>query len=163
MLNIYTFTTGLLFTLFIILSCNSPEAKKETTSYQPESVKKEIEAANKEFAELFAKGDSIAVGNYFTLDAKSMGPNVPSVVGRGAIQTLYAGWINAGVNNLSLTTTGLWGNDEMQTEEGLFTFSDKAGNEVDKGKYLLIWKKENGKWKIFRDCYNSDLPIQITK
>jgi ketosteroid isomerase-like protein len=35
---------------------------------------------------------------------------------------------------------------------------DKDGKQIDKGKYIVLWKKEDGKWKLFRDCYNSDLP-----
>jgi ketosteroid isomerase-like protein len=27
-----------------------------------------------------------------------------------------------------------------------------------KGKYIVLWKKENGKWKLHRDISNSDLP-----
>jgi len=27
------------------------------------------------------------------------------------------------------------------------------------GKYLVLWKKENGKWKLHRDISNSDLPV----
>lgn len=36
---------------------------------------------------------------------------------------------------------------------------DKDGKQLDKGKYIVLWKKEEGKWKLFRDCYNSDLPL----
>ena len=47
----------------------------------------------------------------------------------------------------------------MLAEEGLFTFADKGGTPLDKGKYIVLWKKVGGKWKLFRDCYNSDLPV----
>ena len=33
---------------------------------------------------------------------------------------------------------------------------------ADKGKYIVIWKKEDGKWKIHRDLSNTDLPA-VTK
>jgi ketosteroid isomerase-like protein len=68
--------------------------------------------------------------------------------------------MNAGANKLGLTTTGLWGDEKMLAEEGIFTFMDKDGNQIDKGKYIVLWKKEDGKWKLFRDCYNSDLPLE---
>ena len=51
----------------------------------------------------------------------------------------------------------------MLAEEGVYVFSDKDGNELDKGKYITLWRKESGKWKIFRDCVNSDLPIVSSK
>ena len=142
--------------LLAISGCLSPQKE---TAFDLVNAKKEIEAANKDFVELFAKGDSIGVANYFTKDAKSMGPNEPSHIGRSKIQTVYAGFIRAGDNQLGLTTTGVWGNKTMLAEEGIYTFSDKNGKELDKGKYIVLWKIEDGKWKLFRDCYNSDMPL----
>jgi len=142
--------------LLAIAGCLSP---KKETAFDLVNAKKEIEAANKDFIELFAKSDSVGVANYFTTDAKSMGPNEPSHVGRSKIQSVYAGFINAGANQLGLTTTGVWGDETMLAEEGLYTFSDKNGKELDRGKYIVLWRKEDGKWKLFRDCYNSDMPL----
>ena len=88
-----------------------------------------------------------------------MGPNEPSHEGRSKIQTVYEGFIQAGANKLDLITTGVWGDENLLAEEGLFTFSDKEGKQLDKGKYIVLWKKADGKWKLFRDCYNSDLPV----
>ncbi len=98
--------------LFMLLAkgCSSPQKE---TAFDLANAKKEIEAANKDFIELFAKGDSVSVANYFTTDAKSMGPNEPSHEGRSKIQTVYAGFINAGANKLGLTTTGVWGDETM--------------------------------------------------
>jgi ketosteroid isomerase-like protein len=31
-------------------------------------------------------------------------------------------------------------------------------NDVDKGKYVLIWKREAGQWRIHRDIVNSSRP-----
>lgn len=47
----------------------------------------------------------------------------------------------------------------MLAEEGEFTFMDKNDKFLDKGKYIVLWKKEDGEWKLFRDCYNSDMPL----
>jgi len=33
---------------------------------------------------------------------------------------------------------------------------DKVSAE--KGKFIVIWKEENGKWKMHRDIWNSDAP-----
>jgi ketosteroid isomerase-like protein len=47
----------------------------------------------------------------------------------------------------------------MLAEEGEYTFMNNDNKELDRGKYIVLWKKENGEWKLFRDCYNSDLLI----
>ena len=147
------------FALIVLCASVSWNSPQKETAFDLVKAKKEIEATNKEFTELFAKGDSVAVATFFTADAKSMGPNEPSHEGRNKIQEVYQGYIDAGANRLSLTTTDVWGTEEMLAEEGLFTFSDTNGKELDRGKYIVLWKKQDGKWKLFRDCYNSDLPV----
>jgi ketosteroid isomerase-like protein len=149
------------FSLLLIAGCNRKEPvtpPQPINSFDLDNAKSEIDAANREFIDLFNRGDSVGLANMFTTDGKSMEPNEPSFEGRKAIQSHYSIVMNAGANKLGLTTIGLWGDEKMLAEEGTFTFMDKDGKQIDKGKYIVLWKKEDGKWKLFRDCYNSDLP-----
>jgi len=41
---------------------------------------------------------------------------------------------------------------------GTFTLKGKGGQELDAGKYIVIWKREDGQWKLHRDIFNSSLP-----
>jgi ketosteroid isomerase-like protein len=47
----------------------------------------------------------------------------------------------------------------FSTEEGVYEIKTKDGKQLDKGKYIVLWKKEDGKWKLHRDISNSDLPL----
>ncbi len=38
-----------------------------------------------------------------------------------------------------------------------------GSKNVDKGKYIVVWKKENGDWKVWRDIWNSDNPPPPSK
>ena len=127
-----------------------------------DTAKKEIDEANRQFINLFNSRDSVGLANMFTVDGKSMEPNEPAFVGRAQIQTHYYNVMKMGANKLGLTTTGLWGDQDMLVEEGEYTFMSEDGQQLDKGKYIVLWKMEDGKWKLFRDCYNSDLPIPTT-
>ena len=152
-----------LFSLLIFAACDHTENAKTENPVKPidmATARSEIDEANREFIELFNRNDSIGLANMFTTDGKSMEPNEPAFTGRRAIQTHYSIVMNAGANRLGLVTTGLWGDEKMLAEEGEFTFMDKEGKQLDKGKYIVLWKKEEGKWKLFRDCYNSDLPLR---
>jgi ketosteroid isomerase-like protein len=154
-----------LFSLITIVSCNDAvkptiTIEKESNAFNIDIARKEIDKANLEFVDHFNKSDSIGLANMFTTDGKSMEPNEPAFIGRKAIQNHYSLVMNAGANKLGLVTTGLWGDSKMLAEEGEFTFIDKSGKQLDKGKYIVLWKIEDGKWKLFRDCYNSDLPLQ---
>ena len=150
--------------LVLFTACNDSDqskikSTKDSNIFNIEVAKTEIDAANLEFVKLFNTSDSVGLANMFTIDGKSMEPNEPSFNGRREIQRHYAIVMKAGNNKLGLVTTGLWGDEQMLAEEGIYTFMDKTEKVLDKGKYIVLWKKEEGNWKLFRDCYNSDMPI----
>ena len=64
-----------------------------------------------------------------------------------------------GIGSGNLSTTEVWGMNDLAVEEGTYSLNSKDGAEIDKGKYLVLWKMEGGKWKLFRDCFNSDMPL----
>jgi len=155
---------ALLFCFSLFTGCDNPDnsksiSDKESNSFSIETAKKEIDEANREFSNLFKSSDSVGLANMFTVDGKSMEPNEPAFTGRSQIQTHYSNVMKMGANKLGLVTTGLWGDEKMLVEEGEYTFIGEDGEELDRGKYIVLWKMEDGKWKLFRDCYNSDLPI----
>jgi len=146
-----------------VTSCN--EKTKEPTETIVESkfnlstAKAEIEAANKQFMTFLAAADSIGIGNLYTQDAKIMMPGAPSISGIENITSTISGMIKSGISNADLRTIEVWGTEDLITEEGEYSLF--AGEtEVDQGKYLVLWKKEDGNWKLFRDILNSDLPAQ---
>ena len=146
---------------FSITSCNKKvEETKEVVvapTFNLTTAKAEIVEANKEFMKLFASGDSIGLANLYTKDAKFMMNGAPSVSGKSNIQSTFSAIMNSGVSGAKLTTVDVWGTENFLTEEG--GLSLLAGDvEVDQGKYVVLWKKEDGKWKLFRDIFNSNLP-----
>ena len=156
------FNTLALISFIILISCSNSDKSKQTISDQVsdiEDIKNEFDEVSREFVDLFNSGDTKGLANMFTEDAKSMGPNESSHLGISNIEINFNNIINSGAVKAKIKTIGLWGDEKMLAEEGVYIFSDKDGNELDKGKYITLWRKENGKWKIFRDCVNSDLPI----
>ena len=129
------------------------------SSFNKEAVRDSIEAANVVFVQAMMKGDSLAGADNYTSDAKIMGPNMPAVTGRDGIVGFAGEFSRMGVKDFKLNVVEIWGNEDMVIEEGTYNMNDDKGNSVDKGKYLAIWKQENGKWKIFRDIFNSDNPV----
>ena len=63
-----------------------------------------------------------------------------------------------GISNIVLTTEEVMGGKDAVVETGKYEMfvGDKVSAE--KGKYILVWKEENGKWKMHRDIWNSDAP-----
>ena len=158
-----TLVTVTLLFISSITSCNKKAEETKEAVIEPvfnlTTAKAEIEAANKEFTVLFATSDSIGLSNLYTQDAKIMMSGSPAIIGRNNIQSAFSGIIKSGISRVDLTTIDVWGTENLITEEGglsLFV----GDTEVDQGKYMVLWKKEEGKWKLFRDIFNSNLPAK---
>ncbi len=129
---------------------------KSSSKFNLSTARAEIEAANKQFMTLLAVADSIGIGNLYTQDARIMMSGAPSISGIENIQATFSGMIKSGISKVNLRTIEVWGTEDLITEEGAYSlFAGEA--EVDKGKYLVLWKKEDGNWKLFRDILNTDL------
>ena len=117
--------------------------------------KKEIEAVYKNIIDLFAKHDSVGIANLYTKDAKLMFANVPAVVGRPAIQSVFAAMVNSPVTGVNFETIEVFGTEDLLAEEGKIKIyiKDKV---VAEEKSIVLWKKEDGKWKMFRDISNKN-------
>src|SRR6187431_2678209 len=107
------------------------------------AAQKEIEALNLSFTEALSKGDSVALSEFYTADAKMLGPNEPAAVGRDKIRAGFSGMIKGGISKVTLKTLNVWGNSEYLTEEGELTMAVASGQVVDEGKFLALWKKED--------------------
>ena len=140
-----------IITSIFITSCdrNANETNKDTEQVDLSIIEKEINMRLREFERHLENGDSIALGNMYMDDAKIM----PSVVGRDNIIKNFGGMIRYGITGSSFNTIGLWGNDQLLVEEGTGIWSFKNGQVAERGTYLVVWKKENGNWKIFRDIW----------
>jgi len=146
----------LLMGTLIFSSC---EKKAETKqAFDLEAAKKEIAEANLAFETAVSKSDSIGLANLYTTDTKWMNPNAPAVEGRTALVSKISQDLQAGIGSAKLTTAEVWGDENYVTEEGNYKLFAKDGKEIDKGKYLILWKRVDGKLMFHRDIYNSDLP-----
>ena len=137
----------------ILISCkeNSTENSLETHTTDLSILEKEIELRLREYETLLKNGDSIALGNMYTLDAEI----IPSTIGRYNITKAFGSMIRDSVTG-SFKTTNLWGNDELLVEQGTGNWYSGDGIDVSSGSYLLVWKKEDGHWKILRDTWFPD-------
>ena len=152
-----------LLLVFSIASCNKKVEETKEAVIEPtfnlETAKAEIKTANKEFMMYFSAADSIGLANLYTQDAKFMNNGAPAIIGRKNIQSSLSGIMNSGITSVNLKTIDVWGMENLITEEGeISLFVDEA--VVYQGKYMVLWKKVDGKWKLFRDIFNSNLPAE---
>jgi ketosteroid isomerase-like protein len=115
------------------------------------TLEKEIELRLREYENLLLDGDSIALGNMYTEDAEI----IPSRVGREDIIKAFGNLIRDSISG-SFNTTKIWGNDQLIVEDGTGTWKYANGKIYSSGRYLLVWKKDDGEWKILRDTWFAD-------
>jgi ketosteroid isomerase-like protein len=143
----------LLFLVVSVLmtSCEQKASEQTLTSSHSDMsiLKKEIELRLQKYESYLKNGDSVALGKMYTLDAEI----IPSTIGRNDITKAFGRMIRDSVTGSSFNTTKLWGNKELLVEEGTGTWYHTNGVAVSSGRYLLVWKKDNGKWNILRDTW----------
>ena len=140
----------MLILLIFISGCEQNTQEKELNSETDLStLEKEIELRLREYENLLQNGDSIALGDMYMINAEI----IPSTVGRENIIKAFGSMIRDSITGSSFKTTILWGNDQLLVEDGTGTWSHVNGKVVGRGRYLLVWKKDDGKWKILRDTW----------
>ena len=152
----FTLVLSLIFLSLSIFfsSCNQKSKNAITESSQADLsvLGKEIELRLREFEKNLQNGDSIALGDMYLEDAVIM----PSLKGRENIIKNFGGMIRDSITGSSFKTIHLWGNGQLLVEEGTGKWLHANGKVVGTGKYMVVWEKENGSWKILRDIWFQD-------
>lgn len=148
----------LLITACNTASENKPSEATAAFSFNLDSVKAAIVSSNQLFADAFVKGDSTLLIDRYASDGCLLPADMHTLCGHGAIATFYRGAYDMGVRNVKLTTTQVYGEGEYVTEEGTYEIFAAENKSMDKGKFLVLWKKTDAGWKMFRDIFNSDNP-----
>ena len=115
-------------------------------------------AADAAWAAAFAKGDAAAVAAIYTTDGQILADGSEPVKGTADIQKFIQGVMAEGVTSVTLTTLEVFAHGDAATEVGRYVMKDKAGKELDHGKYIEYWRLEKGAWKLHRDMFNSSVP-----
>ena len=149
---------GIACIAILFSSCNNEAAKTETSGFSLDSAKTAIAASNKVFGSSFGTGDSAAFVSLYTSDGCMSPPNMPIVCGPAAINTFFSTGYQYGIRNIVLTTGEVMGGKDAVVETGKYEVFIAGNVSVEKGKYVVGWKEENGKWKMHRDMWNSDAP-----
>ncbi len=119
-----------------------------------------IKAVNQLFQEYVAEGNADPLTMLFTEDGMSMQPNADPRVGHEAIKEAHAEMFATGVGALRLTTDELEVFGDTAHEVGRFVTETADGDHIDHGKYVVIWKRIEGEWKLHRDIFNSNMAAQ---
>ncbi len=121
------------------------------------SVAEQIRNKNAEFVEAFRRKDGAAVAALYSNTARVMPPGAEMVEGKSKIQAFWEGVFRAGITEAKLETLDvdlIGGYTAIETGKFvLYTNREIA----DRGKYLVVWRNEDGQWMLYRDVWNSSV------
>lgn len=115
-----------------------------------------ILAANQKFMKTFSEG-ATTMGSHYTSDATIYPPGGEAVSGDTAIGEFWKGAYGMGIKRAKLETVEAEPTGDQIVEVGKYTLYGDGDAELDKGKYMVVWKQEKGAWKLHRDIWNTSL------
>lgn len=145
--------------VLLVLGCN----QQQKPTFDVTAMKNIIGEKNNRFTKAHITGDTTFLNNIFTQDGKAFPPNSDAVTGRSAIAAGNSQWVNFDIKEFREETTAFYGNEDYLIDEGNYYLRYGKDNTIDKGKYLNVWKKEDGDWKIFTNMWNTSMPATPTK
>ncbi len=142
------------FAALSLAACKTEEKKE--TAFNLDAAKVAIAESNKTYGDAFTKGDSSLLINKYTKDGCIMPANAPKLCGGQAIGMFFKGAKTNGVQNVKLVTEEVMGGPEVVVETGTYELLNAANASMDKGKFVVAWKMEEGKWKMHRDIFTTN-------
>ena len=114
----------------------------------------EIVAVNRRFEDAAEKGDVDAIAALYTNDAIALPPDGPFVRGRDSIKQMWATVAQQlGLKSVRLQTVELEVVGDLAHEVGEAHLTLASGGAV--AKYVVVWKKQEGRWRLHRDIWNT--------
>ena len=104
--------------------------------------------------EAYNRGDAKGVASYYTEDGKVMPPGMETQIGREDVAGFYAKMMELGGKTVVFETQeiGPLNSTDSAFEWCNFHFKTEKGDIMVRGKYVVIWKKIDGQWRVYIDC-----------
>jgi len=120
-------------------------------------VREDIASVNRLFEKRFASGDASGMASLYTRDAMLMPPGAEVQQGAEAIGGFWQMAMDMGIKTARLTTLEITEAGENAIEVGEYELGGAEDLVLDRGKYLVIWKKEKGNWRLAKDIWNTSV------
>ncbi len=135
-----------------------------TSPVQAQDVSAQIEEANAKWIAAVKSNDFATIEALYASDGLLLPSNSPPIEGPAAIAAVWKSWselpnvdINFGTTRLDISSSR-----DLVSDYGWYTFAFDTDNGRfdDKGKYIVVWKKVDGVWKVVADIFNTNQPAQ---
>ena len=154
---------GLVFTslMTLIIACNTKKAEPVAAVIDKEQIKKEIQAKEDAFAEIYNSGVIKNIG-YYADDAITFYQNRAPLTTREERIKFLESDVLSNTNKISFKTNEVFvSNDGNQVVEvGYYQVVDSTNTAINTGNYMSLFEKRDGKYVCLRDMSVSDMPVE---
>lgn len=154
---------GLLFlyAMTLLSACTTKITAPAEVVVDKEQIKKEIQAKENQFAEIYNTGELKKIG-YYAEDATTYAQNRAPIVGRAAIIEYLSADIESNTNKISFTTKEVFVSNDgiMVVEIGYYKVVDATNTPINTGNYMCLFEKRDGQYVCVREMDASDMPFE---
>jgi ketosteroid isomerase-like protein len=128
------------------------------------SVSAQIKEMDAKWVAAFKQRDFATIESLYASNGLLLPSNSPPVESPKAIVAVWKSWselpnveVVFGASRVEASSTC-----DLAYDYGWYTFAfdSENGRVSDKGKYVVVWKKVGGSWKVAADIFNTNLPAQ---
>ena len=133
---------------------------KKPNDFPKPATAAELSQMNKDFAKALLAKDAVAASMLYAEDASVLPPNEHIVTGRKNIQQYWQGAIDAGILDVSVSTTATGSHGDLGYEIGRYQLTTRQPDGkalTEMGKFVeLLKRSEDGPWKSIYGIWNAD-------
>ncbi|MFQ5704533.1 MAG: YybH family protein [Gemmatimonadales bacterium] len=145
-------------TTLALLAC-APQPEQPDLAAEEQAIRD----LDRRWVDAVALQDTMSIADIYAVDGYFMPANAARIDGRDAIRSAWAELFQE--SNLSLTFQPteivVAQSADMAYDIGTYSIGmdGPEGRIEDEGKYVVVWKKVNGEWKVAADIFNSNKPV----
>ena len=127
------------------------------------TISDEISRANAAFEAGFERHDAAAIAALYTSNGVLLPTGMEAIEGQAGIRAFWQGAMEMGIKRVKLHTNEVEQLTDTAIEVGQYTLFGPNDQQLDQGKYLVVWKAEAGKWKLHQDIWNTSQSTPAAK
>ena len=125
----------------------------------------QIRDLEQQWADAVENRDLDAIVDLFAEDGRIMPPNAEPAIGRDSVRQSWDAILNLPELDFSFAPTDISVAESGDMAYVIGTYQLMYAGEAeepvqDSGKYVDVWEKVDGEWKVMVEMYNSNLPPQ---
>lgn len=151
----------LLLSLSVVIgACTTNKEQSVSEEIDKEQIKKEIQARENKFAEIYNSGELKNIG-YYADDAVTFYQNMAPLKSREERLAFLQSDLTDNTNKISFTTNEIFASKDgsQVLEIGYYEVVDSTNTPINTGNYMSLFEKRNGEYVCLRDMSASDMPI----